>query len=481
MTIKFYKKVASTIFLILFIVIIICPISGAKWFEESFSNVKTKMHNFIVFNFEIISPLNYNFLSGDEFVTSADVEKYVLSIQYIPDNVTLSYVNLTLKSPNNEYYYFQIKNTQWISNDSNRALVFYVPLGKFPLKFNESGAWYLTFYFKTNSNVWIWESMNGPFKLNENSRIRTVYTYGDYNYYKKGITVYTVNELASLRAAIAAENTANQYSNSLIILLITAIAATFTAVFSLYSVNETLKGKRIESVKHMIQGALVPAIREFKEFEESLLKINDGKIINLPKHLESSIIETSQWKDFEIEFGRRPGRKKVKQYLEKKDIYKKLKQEIKDEIIRNIGIKRKQIPNFYQFLTNLKKKYNISKTPIVFFNEDIINGLAKSILHKEANDSDYTKELFNEYNEDWISIRDEVSVSEKMTAILEHINNMKYRRVAKTLEQEKDAIMAKYNLRNWELEEHVRKLMHEEFVQPTFSQEFEYITSISDK
>jgi len=473
MKIKTSKIFKYVIFLYFFILIISFPKSQASMIERSLTYVENLKENFIVFHFEIVSPMNYEFISNDEYVVSVAVTNYAFSIHHISENITLNSVNFTLTSPSNRHFYYELKQIQWQSTNSQITKIFYIQ--NFPFEFNESGAWYLQIFFKVNKNTTIWEYADSFLNLNENSQVRTVFPFGEKNYFQKGITIYTINELTSLRAAIAAEKTANQYGNSIWILLGSAIASAFTAGFAAYNVNEMLKGKKVESIKHMIQGSMIPAIKEFNEFKEIFEKLQQGRLVKLPNYLNSSIIKTSHWKDFQIEYKARFVKRNIKTYLEKKEKIQKIRNEINNEVIKQIKIKRIEIPNSYQFLIQMKRKYKIAKTPKKFFEEDSIDNLAQSIIQIETTGSDYAKEIFNKYKEDWLSIREENVIKEKIRAFLEIVNTMKkFQKTGKSLSFDKGSIMNKYCILNWELEEHVIKLKQEGFVTPIFNQEFTY-------
>ena len=84
MRIVVYRAILISIFAFLIIILIFPTIQGVI-IEKSFSDVKSGDKNVVVFNFEIISPTGYDFLSVDEFIDHGEIDRYQLCILYISE------------------------------------------------------------------------------------------------------------------------------------------------------------------------------------------------------------------------------------------------------------------------------------------------------------------------------------------------------------------------------------------------------------
>lgn len=477
MTKNRYFRLILILFLIFIPLIITLPTLNGKIIRSDFNSVKSENESIIVFSFSIHSTTTYDFLTCDEFAKDAQIENFGFAIHYHPEKANITSVKTTLTSPTNIKFEHSWSNIEWIPKESGQVKICQIPFDHFPSKFNETGIWYLEFSFNVNKSLDIWEFEKDPTDFHQNSQIRTFYPYKTSNYYKKGITVYSQTELTYVRAAKASEETSNLYNISIWILGATAIATSIAAILSFYNVKESLKDKKIEGIKHMIQTALKPATYEFENFHNLYEQISNDKFHKLPTKINKSIINTAQWKDLKIElYYSYFSRRKLQNYLAEKENYNNLRKNLSKEIINSTKVKRLSINKSYEVIAKLRNKSKSQMTPKNFFEKKILNKLSESIITKENSDNEIANELFNKFKQKWLEIRDEKPIKDILEKLKHSVSNMrKYNNFHKTLKFHMDTIMEKYRITYWELEKHTQELKKEGFeTKYIYPQEYGY-------
>lgn len=425
----------------------------AKIYEVELRTIKSNYPDSLVYSFQIETSTGYDFLSCDEFVLSEEVDNYIFTIQYLPDQVSLSSVKIKLASPGGQIFENTIEKQQWFNEKKSPISL---QVYNFPLKFNETGIWYLEFNFNTNKEVLPWEFTGFARNFNDYSNVRTTYRYQRTNYYKKGITVFSLNELVQLRAAKAAEETAETYKYSLWLFGATAVFSAIAAGVSYWNTSIYAKRRKEESILHLIKEAINPSISEFKDLENSIKKIKNGKIVTLPTFINSEVLYGSQWSDFRREF---PFHflnfvkfKNIQKYLKKKNEYNDLRDECLKKInedVKNLGINK-----FEKFLVKPMKDSRFKGNFEDFFKERIAECLSVNILHDEKTNNDCANELFEKYRNIFYKIRNKPTISKKIKKAIELSKKLaKFQNLHKKLNlYNRDYLMRKYQLTDYDLE-----------------------------
>jgi hypothetical protein len=420
----------------------------AKIYEREFRTIKSNYPNTLVFNFEIETSTGYEFLSCDEFVLYEEIDNHIFTILSLPGNVSLSSVRTTLTSPSGKEFQNTIERQKWF-NEKNSPIR--LSVYNFPLEFNESGIWYLEFYFTTSEKVWPWEFIGYIWDFDDYSTIRTTYAYERHNYYKKGVTVFSLSELVQLRAAKAAEETAEKYEFSLWFLGAAALGSLIAAAASAWHLRELVKRKKEESIIHLIEEAITPAISEFKTLKDKLSKIRSRHIIPLPSFISDSELSESQWTDYRREIFTLNLRM-IRQYLKKKNRYAGLRKEalslIKDEL------KKLDLKEFENDIIQLMKKRKMKTTLELFFNKKLLNDLALIILHFYYSENQIANDFFKKHKDMLLEIRNEPKIKEKINEAVQYAEKMKKyeKRHNKLRYNHRDFLMKKYNITDWDIE-----------------------------
>jgi len=434
-------------------------------FEREFRDVESRHKDILVFNFEIETSMGYEYLSGDEFVLFELVDRYTFSLLHLPNHISLSSVRIILTSPSGQKFESTIESEKWFSDEPNKILVFRNPTNVFPSKLNETGIWYIEFYFTTSETLWPWEYTGYVFDFDSYSQIRSTSRYPLEDYFKKGITVYTLSELVQLRAAKAAEKTAEMYEISIIIFGIAAAFTASAAFISYWNTTIYIKKRKEESIIHLIIKAIDPAILEFKELKNSIKKIKEGHIVPLPTNIATEDLSGSQWSDFRREFPifllSYVKFKNIQKYLKKKDEYNELREDCLKKIIE--VAKRLDAKRIENFLIESMKKSRFRGTAEDFFKERIAEDLALNILHKEKTKNEFANDLFDKYYNSLLKIRNRPTINEKITKAIRFAEQLiNFQKLHKKLNyNNRDFLMKKYHLYDGDLERYRTKTKKE--------------------
>jgi len=437
--------------LLISMIIIFSGISEAKFLTTSFNNIKNRQ-DVIVFNFEITTFLNYDFLNSDEFVQSGKIEAFLFSFLYLPENINLTSVTITLTSPSNYVYRHTFESISWKA-ESNKRLE--IPLGDngFPNKFNESGIWYLEFNFVGETKFTIWEYTGFYPDFSSNSEVRA-FSYVIYNHFEKGITVYTQGELVQVRAAKASEDAANQYRFSMYILVISAFISLIAAISAVKGVTISLREKRRESAKYIVKYAINPLIDELKEIDSFYKDLEKGNFYPIPFNISKSNLENSEWKDFFRETHSIIFKYDFKKYLDRKTEYQKIRHTTIEMVEKHIEKAYSHNEHFNKIL----EKVDITSKIKTLKSNRLFEKIAIAIIEKKP----YTKDAYSNhvnllYNEMWdelLTFRNKDDVKNQLDKLSKIVNKLKiYKSLLNDIKNLNRWIVDRFNLTFYEMTE----------------------------
>ncbi len=220
---------------------------NADEFKMKWKEVKELSWNSVLFKIDIGSSIAIDHPSYDEFVIGDELNYISFQLLDVPENVSIESVTVTFEPPSKKtdrhhtctfYYYNDWKKIQkW-----PQSMLFTL---------NESGPWYVDIYFDSNKTIWPWEYIGYvyPWDDIDDYNVRTFS--GTWSSFRKAVLVYTTLEHAQLRAAKAAEDTADKYEKSLWILGFSAGAAMGAAIATAIGVflNWKLRKEILKNLK----------------------------------------------------------------------------------------------------------------------------------------------------------------------------------------------------------------------------------------
>jgi hypothetical protein len=473
------EKIEKMVFIILLSFVILILFSNISSAEKIKWKDVQNIDNSLVYNLGMAGSYGSEYLDYNEFILNDEIHTVYLKFLHIPQNINKINFNLKILSMNGTALYQCSLSTDSAPSSFLRTA---------DLKLNQSGLGFWVLFFEierdNNSNldeIALIEFHGNSESLEEDSIVQVLENkpWGKldiYNNveYKRAFTVYTQSEAAQIISARALEKAAEYQqdaaasSKDLIFWQQIAVAAMFctafaTAILAIFTrssakktslmaesaeknVLEIKKERNRDNIKDMIFQFIDKAIPEFKTINEKVQLINQDRIY------ESSLVllnDDMLRSPYGLDFAKIYPQifKKIVEYLDYKydynDIYRELHNEIEDSarnLIRNTsGIKIS--------IGKKIKKENYPGNIEAYFNEYIAEDLSSSILCNEKLGDNRCQYFFNKYNNDWISIKNERSIHEKITWLKLLTNKMdEYNNLANILKDKRDQLMNDYDI-----------------------------------
>jgi hypothetical protein len=94
--------------------------------------------------------------------------------------------------------------------------------------------------------------------------------------------------------------------------------------------------------------------------------------------------------------------------------------------------------------------------------------LANCILYNEVIGENFSQELFEEYKDGWLQIRENNEIKQNIETLIKCAKNMKrFKGLFNVLTINKNRLIEKYYITHWDLEEHSRILEKEGVTHPS--------------
>lgn len=456
------KKTWSEILLILMIDLILVsffPTTNAVTNETEWRNITDKPHTF-VYQIKLREIEPSEALSEWEYVKDDMLGPISIKVLHFPINVSSISMDLILRSKEGREIYRKDNITFTNTNQE------FIDLSAF-IRLNESGIWSLEIGFKINplapfnqsEIISVWEYSGSKDKLCYSSKLLKIIETGLPAAFSitKRLTVYTVTDYALIRSARASEITAKTNKDLIVwqkgafsAMIISAIATAFMAFWTFLSIRETKKERKRDSIKQIIAKAIKEGIHQFKYFERNINKIKRGSIDPLPRFIAP--LTRSYLRDFRLECPRIF--EKIYQFLEDLKNYDQRCDDILSKIRNKLSDEWRKIYGLDTFINELMKEDKINGSIDSFFDEELLSPLAESIaLQEYRGDSKYSKKVWDNFKKELLEIRKKEEISKKLTEISDLVEKMeKYLSLSAKLKREKEKLMKKYNIYNYEIE-----------------------------